>query len=51
MSDPVTLIQRLSRRALETEDAQTSLEEMNQAAMEAIGADRAFIALADDATG
>ena len=50
-SDPVTLIQRLSRRATEAEDAQTLLDEMNQAAMEAIGADRAFIALAHDGTG
>ena len=51
MSDPVTLIQRLSRLALEVDDVQALLEEMNRAAMEAVGADRAFVALANDATG
>jgi signal transduction histidine kinase len=51
MTDPVTLIQHLSRRAIETGEAQTLLDEMNQAAMEAVGADRAFVALAHDATG
>jgi len=51
MNDPLTLIHYLSRRAVEVEDAQALLEEMNQAAMEAVGADRAFVALANDATG
>ncbi len=51
MTDPVTLIQHLSRRAIEADEAQALLDEMNQAAMEAVGADRAFVALAHDATG
>jgi len=51
MTDPVTLIQRLSRRAVEADEAQTLLDEMSEAAMEAVGADRAFVALADDGTG
>ena len=51
MTDPVTLIQHLSRRAIEADEAQAFLDEMNQAAMEAVGADRAFVALAHDATG
>ena len=51
LTDPVSLIHHLSRRAIEADEAQTLLDEMNQAAMEAVGADRAFIALAHDATG
>jgi signal transduction histidine kinase len=51
LADPVTLIHHLSRRAIEADEAQTLLDEMNQAAMEAVGADRAFVALAHDATG
>ena len=51
MIDSVTLIQHLSRRAIEADEAQVVFDEMNQAAMEAVGADRAFIALAHDATG
>jgi len=50
-TDLVTLIHHLSRRAIEADEAQTLLDEMNQAAMEAVGADRAFVALAHDATG
>ena len=46
MIDPVTLIHHLSRRAIEADEAQTLLDEMNRAAMEAVGADRAFVALA-----
>ncbi len=49
--DPVTLVRRLSRRAIEVDEAQTLFDEMNAAAMEAVGADRAFIALAHDGTG
>ncbi len=45
------MIHHLSRRAIEVDDAQVLLDEMNQAAMEAVGADRAFVALAHDATG
>ncbi len=51
LSDPLTLIHHLSRRAIEVDDAQVLLDEMNQAAMEATGADRAFVAIAHDATG
>ncbi len=51
MTDPVTLIHHLSRRAIEADEAQTLLDEMNLAAMEAVGADRAFVALANDDTG
>ena len=50
-TDPVALIHHLSRRAIEADEAQALLDEMNQAAMEATGANRAFIALAHDATG
>ncbi len=49
--DALTLTLHLSRRAVEVDDAQALLEEINQAAMEAVGADRAFVALAHDATG
>ena len=51
MNDPVTLVRHLSRRAVEVDEAQTLLDEMSQSAMEAIGADRAFIALAHDGSG
>ena len=51
LHNPLTLMHRLSRRAVEVDDAQALLEEINQAAMEAVGADRAFIALVHDATG
>ena len=51
MDNPVTLVRRLSRRAVEVDEAQTLLDEMNQSVMEAIGADRAFIALAHDGSG
>lgn len=51
MADSLALIHRLSRRAVEAEDARVLLEEMNRAAMEAVGADRAFIALAHEDTG
>jgi len=47
MIDPVTLIQHLSRRAIEADEAQVVFDEMNQAAMEAVGADRAFNASQD----
>ena len=51
MTDPVTLVRHLSRRAIEVDEAQTLFDEMNLAAMEAVGADRAFVALAHDGTG
>ena len=51
MNDPVTLVRHLSRRAIEVDEAQTLLDEMNLAVMNALGADRAFIALAHDGTG
>ena len=51
LTDPVALIHHLSRRAIEADEAQTLLDEMNQSAMESVGGDRAFIALAHDATG
>ena len=50
-NDSVTLVRHLSRRAVEVDEVQALLDEMNQAAMEAVGADRAFIALAHDGTG
>ena len=49
--DPVTLVRHLSRRAVEVDEAQTLFDELNLAAMNAIGADRAFVALAHDGTG
>ncbi len=47
----VTLVRRMSRRAIETDEVESFLDEMNQAAMEAVSADRAFIAIAHDGTG
>jgi len=41
MNDPVTLVRHLSRRAIEVDEAQTLLDEMNLAVMNALGADRA----------
>ena len=51
MNDPITLVRQLSRRAIEVDEAQVLFDEMNLAAMDAVGADRAFIALAHDGTG
>ena len=51
MADPVTLIHSLCRRAVAVDDARALLEELNAAAMQAVGADRAFVALANDDTG
>ncbi len=51
MSEPFRLIHRLGRRAVEADHTNTLLEEFNVAAMEAVGGDRAFIALANDDTG
>ena len=51
MNDPLTLVRHLSRRAIEVDEAQVLFDEMNLAAMNAVGADRAFIALAHDGTG
>jgi len=50
-TDSLALIQRLSRRAAEADEVQTLLDEMTQGALDAVGADRAFIALAHDGTG
>ena len=49
--DPVALIRHLSRRAIEVDEAPAFFDEMNRAAMDAVGADRAFFALAHDGTG
>src|SRR5438045_3938998 len=51
MVEPLLLIQKLCRRALGLDDVQALLEELNAAAMEAVGGDRAFIALANNDTG
>lgn len=51
MNDSLTLLRRLSRRAIEVDEAQALFDEMTLAAMEAVGADRAFVALAHDGTG
>lgn len=51
MNDPLTLVRHLSRRAIEVDEAQVLFDEMNLAAMDAVGADRAFVALAHDGTG
>ena len=51
VTDPVSLIRHLSRRAIEVDEAQVLFDEMNLAAMNAVGADRAFVALAHDGTG
>jgi signal transduction histidine kinase len=51
MIDPVTLIHHLTRRAIEADEVETLLDEINQSAMEAVGADRAFVAVAHEATG
>jgi signal transduction histidine kinase len=51
MNDPLTLVRHLARRAIEVDEAQVLFDEMNRAAMDAVGADRAFIALAHDGTG
>ena len=45
------LVRHLSRRAIEVDEAQVLFDEMNLAAMQAVGADRAFVALAHDGTG
>ncbi len=50
-NDPVALIRHLSRRAIEVDEAPALFDEMNRAAMDAVGADRAFFALAHDGTG
>ncbi len=51
MSDALALIHRLCRAAVVADNAHPLLEELNAAAMRAVGADRAFIALANDDTG
>ena len=51
LSDPLALIQRLSRRAAEVDEVQTLLDEMTQGALDAVNADRAFMALVHDGTG
>jgi len=51
MNDPLMLVRHLSRRAIEVDEAQVLFDEMNLAAMDAVSADRAFVALAHDGTG
>jgi signal transduction histidine kinase len=51
MTDAIALIHTLCRRAVQVEDARPLLEELNAAAMDSVGADRAFVALANDDTG
>ncbi len=51
MDDALTLIHRLSRTAVEADDAHTLLEAMTREALAAVGADRAFIALANEDSG
>lgn len=51
MTDTLALIHRLCRRAVDADSAQALLEEMTQSALDAVGADRAFIALANAETG
>jgi len=51
MSEPLQLFQRLCRQALELDNVQELLEEINSSAMESVGGDRAFIALANNDTG
>lgn len=51
MAEALTLIHRLSRRAVEADDTHALLEELNREAMQAVNADRAFIALAHADTG
>jgi signal transduction histidine kinase len=51
MSDALALIHRLCRSAVVADNARPLLEELNAAAMNAVGADRAFVALANDDTG
>ena len=50
-NDPLTLVSHLSRRAIEVDEAQVLFDEINHAAMDAVGADRAFVALAHDGSG
>ena len=51
MADPIALFHQLCRRAVKVDDARPLLVELNDAAMRAVGADRAFVALANDDTG
>ena len=51
MADNLALINRLSRRALEVDEVPTLLDEILSAAMEAVGGDRGFVALANNDTG
>ena len=51
MTDALPLLHSLCRRAVETDNALALLEELNTQAMALIGADRAFVALANDDTG
>lgn len=51
MPDPVSLIHKLCRRAIEVEDVTTLLEELNNASMLVLGADRAFVAIANNDSG
>ena len=51
MVDSVILIHQLCRRAVEGVDTNLLLAELNTASMEALGADRAFVALANNDTG
>ena len=51
MADNLALIHRLSRRALEVDDVPTLLDEILKGAMDTVGGDRGFVALANDDTG
>ncbi len=51
MDGALSLIHALCRRAVETDDTRALLEELNTHATELIGADRGFVALANNDTG
>ena len=51
MAESIALIHRLCRSAVTVDDARPLLQELNAVAMQAVGADRAFVALANDDTG
>ncbi len=51
MTEALPLLHSLCRRAVETDNSLALLEELNTQAMALIGADRAFVALANDDTG
>lgn len=51
MTDALPLLHALCRRAVETDNPLSLLEELNTQAMALIGADRAFVALANNDTG